>query len=86
MNINIEQRVLSIGERFVLQKEQNPTVRSIAFEYGISKSTAHKDLTKRLKECDKSLYTEVQKILEKNTDERHIRGGEATKRKYLRKV
>ena len=86
MNIRIEQRVLSIGERFVLQKEQNPTVRSIAYEYGISKSTVHKDVTKRLRECDRSLYTEVQKILEKNTEERHIRGGEATKRKYLKKV
>ena len=86
MKIEIEQRVLSIGESFVLQKEQNPTIRSIANEYGFSRSTVHRDLTERLNKLDKLLYIEVKKILEKNIEERHIRGGEALKRKYLKKV
>lgn len=85
MNIRIEERALNVGEKFVLQKENNPTVRSIAKELGVSKSTIHKDVSERLKECNLSLYKEVQEILEKNTNERHLRGGEATKIKYLRK-
>lgn len=85
MNIRIEERALNVGEKFVLQKENNPTVRSIAKELGLSKSTIHKDVSERLKECNLSLYKEVQEILEKNTKERHLRGGEATKIKYLRK-
>lgn len=85
MNIRIEERVLNVGEKFVLQKEKNPTIRSIAKELGLSKSTIHKDVSERLKECNLSLYKEVQEILEKNTNERHLRGGEATKIKYLRK-
>lgn len=85
MNIRIEERALNVGEKFVLQKEKNPTVRSIAKELGVSKSTIHKDVSERLKECNLSLYKEVQEILEKNTNERHLRGGEATKIKYLRK-
>lgn len=85
MNIRIEERALNVGEKFVLQKEQNPTVRSIAKELGVSKSTIHKDVSERLKECNLSLYKEVQEILEKNTNEKHLRGGEATKIKYLRK-
>lgn len=85
MNIRIEERVLNVGEKFVLQKEQNPTVRSIAKEFNVSKSTIHKDVSERLKECNLSLYKEVQEILEKNIEERHLRGGEATKIKYLRR-
>lgn len=83
MNIKIEQRVLKVGEKFVLQKQNNPTVRSIAHEFGWSKSTIHKDVTERLQECDKSLYDEVNDIIQKNKDERNIRGGNATKKKYL---
>lgn len=85
MNIRIEERVLNVGEKFVLQKEKNPTIRSIAKELGLSKSTIHKDVSERLKECNLSLYKEVQEILEKNTNERHLRGGETIKIKYLRK-
>lgn len=83
MNLKIEQRVLNVGEKFVLQKEQNPTVRSIAQEFGWSKSTIHKDIVERLKECDNSLYNEVNEILQKNKEEKNIRGGDATKKKYL---
>lgn len=60
------------------------TVRAIASCFGISKSTVHKDLTHKLPKCNKALYYEVKQILEHNKSERHIRGGEATKQKYLK--
>ncbi len=58
------------------------TVRHTAAYFGISKSTVHKDITEKLKRTNKGLYLEVKEILSKNKSERHIRGGEATKRKY----
>ncbi len=63
--------------------ETGDTVRAVAKKFGISKSTVHKDVTQTLKKLDKSLYEKVKLILEKNKQERHIRGGEATKQKYL---
>ncbi len=63
--------------------ENNTTVRAAASRFGISKSTVHKDVTQTLKKINKSLYLDVKSILEKNKEERHIRGGEATKQKYL---
>ena len=65
--------------------ETGATVRQAAQSFGISKSTVHKDLTERLKKSNKSLYSEVLKVLCKNKAERHIRGGEATRKKYLSK-
>ena len=62
--------------------ENNTTVRATALRYGISKSTVHKDVTQNLKQINKSLYLDVKSVLEKNKEERHIRGGEATKKKY----
>ena len=62
--------------------ETGATVRHAATHFGISKSTVHKDLSVKLKYMNKSLYNEVKKILDLNKSERHIRGGEATKRKY----
>ena len=62
--------------------ENQSTVRSVASKFGISKSTVHKDITKNLKSINHPLYCEVQRVLEKNKRERHIRGGEATKNKY----
>lgn len=59
------------------------TVRSAAKVFGVSKSTVHKDVSERLKKVDKILYKKVKKVLNKNLSERHVRGGEATKRKYL---
>lgn len=59
------------------------TVRACAAHFGISKSTVHKDLTCKLRYINKNLYNEVLKILFLNKSERHIRGGEATRRKYL---
>ena len=63
--------------------ENNTTVRATASRFGISKSTVHKDVTQTLKKINKSLYLDVKSILEKNKEERHIRGGEATILKYL---
>ena len=63
--------------------ENNATVRATASRFGISKSTVHKDVTQTLKNINKSLYLDVKSVLEKNKEERHIRGGEATKQKYL---
>lgn len=60
------------------------TVRNAAQHFGISKSTVHKDLTQKLPKISKSLYLEVKEVLELNKSERHIRGGEATKNKYLK--
>jgi putative DeoR family transcriptional regulator (stage III sporulation protein D) len=61
------------------------TVRETASVFKISKSTVHKDCTERLVEIDKDLFKKVKKVLNVNLSERHIRGGEATKRKYLNK-
>lgn len=62
--------------------ENSSTVRATAAHFGISKSTVHKDVTKVLKGINKALYTKVAVLLDKNKLERHIRGGEATKKKY----
>ena len=62
--------------------ENTATVRSAAKKFGISKSTVHKDVTQTLKLINKSMYYEVKKVLEKNKQERHLRGGAATKQKY----
>ena len=63
--------------------ENNTTVRATASRFGLSKSTVHKDVTQTLKTVNKSLYLDVKSILEKNKEERHLRGGAATRRKYL---
>ena len=80
-NIVIEARALELGEKFVLCKDA--TVRSLAQETGYSKSTIHKDLSERLKEINGTLYEEVREKLDTNKEERCIRGGNATKQKYL---
>ena len=58
------------------------TVRCVAAKFGISKSTVHKDVTEKLERENKGLFEEVKEILEINKSERHIRGGEATRKKY----
>ena len=58
------------------------TVRAAAKKFGISKSTVHKDLTQRLRQCNNALYTQVRVVLDWNKEQRHIRGGLATRRKY----
>ncbi len=63
--------------------ETGATVRSAAAHFGISKSTVHKDLTYKLKRFNPTLYERVKAILALNKSERHLRGGEATRKKYL---
>lgn len=62
--------------------ETGATVRAAAKEFGISKSTVHKDLSQRLDRYNHALYLQVREVLDKNRQERHIRGGLATRRKY----
>jgi len=69
-------------ELAVYMIETGATVRSAARHFGISKSTVHKDLTHRLKQINNALYVQVRQVLDVNKQERHIRGGMATKRKY----
>ena len=63
--------------------ETGATVRQAAAFYGISKSTVHKDVTDRLFYINRALCNDVKHTLEKNKSERHLRGGEATRQKYL---
>lgn len=78
----ITERVIKEGQYII---ETLSTVRTAAAHFNISKSTVHKDVTERLSEIDKSLYLSVREVLDKNLSERHIRGGIATKYKYLHK-
>ena len=65
--------------------ETGATVRACAAHFNVSKSTVHKDVTERLLETDVQLWERVRDVLEKNLAERHIRGGNATREKYLHK-
>ena len=62
--------------------ENHATVRSAAKQFGISKSTVHKDISERLPQCNRPLWLQVKALLEENKAQRHIRGGLATRRKY----
>lgn len=64
--------------------ETGATVRAAAQHFGISKSTVHKDVTYRLKQYNHSLYIQARAVLDLNKQERHLRGGMATKKKYLK--
>lgn len=75
----LEDRAVETAQYII---ETRCTVREAAKRFGVSKSTVHKDVTQRLKEIDKSLYSEIEKIMQFNKEQRHIRGGMATKRKY----
>ncbi len=79
MHDYIKERTIKIGEHVI---ETKKTVRVIAKEFGVSKSTVHKDLTERLPEVNPELAKEVKKILDYHKEIRHLRGGEATRRKY----
>lgn len=78
----ITERVTREAEYII---ETKSTVRSAAQHFDISKSTVHKDVTERLEAIDKKLFSDVREVLDKNLSERHIRGGIATKNKYLHK-
>ncbi|HHY19805.1 MAG TPA: sporulation transcriptional regulator SpoIIID [Firmicutes bacterium] len=76
----IRVRVLDIAAYLL---ETGQTVRQAAEVFHVSKSTVHKDVTERLEKINKELYLEVSQVLARNKAERHIRGGEATKKKYI---
>lgn len=76
---NMEQRAYELA---VYMIENRATVRAAAKQFGISKSTVHKDLTSRLPQLNGPLYLEVRALLDQNRAERHIRGGMATRKKY----
>jgi putative DeoR family transcriptional regulator (stage III sporulation protein D) len=79
MKTDSHNRAIILGEYIAAT---GATVRQCAKEYGISKSTVHSDVTKRLGRIDRALSEKVRCVLDKNKTERHLRGGEATKRKY----
>ena len=79
MTDTMEQRACCLA---VYMIETGATVRAAARHFGISKSTVHKDLSQRLPQCNRGLYDQVRQVLELNKQERHIRGGLATRRKY----
>ena len=82
MRDNLIDRAIELGNYII---NNNATVRQTAKVYKISKSTVHKDVTERLEKIDGFLYAKVKKVMDKNKSERHIRGGIATKNKYLHK-
>ena len=79
MSDTIEERVCELA---VYMIETGATVRAAARHFGISKSTVHKDLQQRLPQYNRNLYAQVRQVLEINKQQRHIRGGMATRKKY----
>ncbi len=79
MHENIEERSVRLAEYII---ENDSTVRAAAKQFGVSKSTVHKDVTERLKQMNPGLWAQAKAVLEKNKAERHIRGGIATRIKY----
>ena len=77
-----KERCIAIAEYIIETKD---TVRGAALHFGISKSTVHKDVTEKLKYTSPALYHDAKAVMEKNKSERHLRGGEATKKKYLQR-
>lgn len=79
MRTDIDQRACDLAVYII---ENQATVRAAANQFGVSKSTVHKDLTERLPKLNQGLYRQVRQLLDLNKAERHIRGGLATRRKY----
>ncbi len=79
MSDTIEDRACALA---VYMIETGATVRSAAKHFGISKSTVHKDLSQRLYQYNRTLFEQVRQVLDLNKQQRHIRGGMATRRKY----
>ncbi len=79
MREDIERRACDLAVYII---ENQSTVRAAAKQFGISKSTVHKDISDRLRECNRPLYLQVKEVLERNKAERHLRGGIATRKKY----
>ena len=80
MKGNIEERAVTLAQYVI---ENRATVRAAAKRFSVSKSTVHKDLSERLPKFNRALYLQVKEVLEVNKAERHIRGGLATREKYL---
>ena len=80
MKGNIEERAVMLAQYII---EHRTTVRAAAQRFGISKSTVHKDLSERLPTFNRALYLQAKRVLEENKAQRHIRGGMATREKYL---
>ena len=78
--LSIEERAIQVAQYII---ETEDTVRGAAKKFGISKSSIHKDVSQRLLKINYNLAMEVRKVLDKNKAERHIRGGMATKLKYI---
>ena len=76
---NMEQRACDLAVYII---ENRTTIRAAAKQFGVSKSTVHKDLSERLEQFNRPLFLQVKEILELNKAERHIRGGIATQKKY----
>ena len=74
-----QERCVILGHYIV---ENNATVRAAAKQFGISKSTVHQDITVKLAQVNRQLHDEVKAVLDRNKQERHLRGGQATRRKY----
>ncbi len=77
----IEERTITLAQYLI---ESKSTIRAAAKKFNISKSTVHKDVAHRLRYLNSALYREVKSVLENNKEERHIRGGLATREKYLK--
>lgn len=83
MQRDMEQRASVLA---VYMIENRATVRAAALEFGISKSTVHKDLISKLPQENPALYKQVRQLLDQNKAERHLRGGMATQRKYKKRI
>lgn len=77
----VEDRSILLAQHMI---DTGDTVRKTARLFGISKSTVHKDVTERLSRVNHAMYLQVKKVLEQNKSERHIRGGLATRERFLR--
>ena len=79
--VSIEDRAINLAQYII---DTGDTVRGAAKKFGVSKSTVHKDVSERLIHINQALAIEVRKVLDENKAERHIRGGMATKLKYMK--
>ena len=75
----VEERAIELGTYIV---EHQTTVRDAAKQFGVSKSTVHTDVSRRLSRLNPALYRQVRSVLDVNKAQRHIRGGIATREKY----
>lgn len=79
MHDRIQERCIRIGQYIA---DTGATVRAAANHFGVSKSSVHKDMDQRLAQINQTLYLQVREVLSYNKSVRHLRGGEATRRKY----